>query len=52
MLEAEPRKESSGHAGRVKMLPAVVSVLGGKHASQGGPLFLMLQALMSFSEFC
>lgn len=38
--------------GRVKMLPVVVSVLGGKHASQGGPLFLTLQALVSFSEFC
>lgn len=38
--------------GRVKMLPAVVSVLWGKHASQGGPLFLVLQALVSFSEFC
>ena len=47
-----PGRRARGTPGRVKMLPAMVSVLGGKHASQGGPLFLMLQALMSFSEFC
>ena len=52
VLEVEPRKESSGQAGQGEDAPCGGQRVGtGRHASQSGPLFLMLQALMSFSEF-